>query len=410
MDTTPIAARRFDRRINHVFFVLAVTFIALATGAALALAPALRRPQDVAKIAALVVAYLGWLWWCTRWPGGPAGPQGVRALAWLVLLLLGSALTWIHPVFVSALFMLAGQSFGLLRVPYAALAATAALAAALWVENRWALPDLPLSAGDWFAWGRTGLLGAMGLFVAAVFSRLIHVRYENEGLIRELEASRQHVAAAAAQERELAVLRERERLARDLHDVLGHALVLAAVKLEAAQRLQPVDPPAANAELDATKQLVRDTMGELRRTVASLRAAPRDGHTPAHAVAQAAREVAAHAGLALELQCEEIEGLGAAQEEALRRVAQEALTNVAKHAAAARVRVVLNARAGVASLTVEDDGQGFPETRPTPAGHFGIRGMYERVTLAGGTLAVESTPGSGTRIRAEVPLQGAGHG
>jgi signal transduction histidine kinase len=127
-------------------------------------------------------------------------------------------------------------------------------------------------------------------------------------------------------------------------------------------------------------------------------------------VAQAARDVAAHAGLALELQCEEIEGLGAAQEEALRRVAQEALTNVAKHAAAARVRVVLNARAGVASLTVEDDGPGFPETRATPAGHFGIRGMHERVTLAGGTLAVESTPGSGTRIRAEVPLQGAGHG
>ena len=76
---------------------------------------------------------------------------------------------------------------------------------------------------------------------------------------------------ALAKEKEVAVLRERNRMAREMHDVLGHALVLVAVKIEAAQRLQAVDPVRATAELDATKELVRQSMTDLRVSLADLR-------------------------------------------------------------------------------------------------------------------------------------------
>jgi len=123
---------------------------------------------------------------------------------------------------------------------------------------------------------------AVSLFAMTLFSmlsqHLIRERYERNTLLQQLtEANRElaqvhrQIAESAQQEQELAVLRERTRFARDIHDTLGHALVLISVKLEAAQRLRELDPQRSDRELEATKEVVRESMKELRASIANLR-------------------------------------------------------------------------------------------------------------------------------------------
>jgi signal transduction histidine kinase len=204
--------------------------------------------------------------------------------------------------------------------------------------------------------------------------------------------------------RVLAVLRERGRLARDLHDTLGHTLVLVAVKLEAARRLREVDAARADCELAATQEIVRQAMADFRASLDALRA-PSQGCEPlALALARRAREAGQRAGWRVIFDVSpEMGGLNDRVHEALLRVGGEALTNAERHAGARTLRLTLQpAPDDTVLLRVADDGVGFDLERQA-SGRYGIVGMRERVEALRGCFSIEAGAEGGTVVEARVP-------
>lgn len=192
--------------------------------------------------------------------------------------------------------------------------------------------------------------------------------------------------------RRLAAVAERERIGRDLHDLLGHTLSLVALKAELASRLLDRDLDAARAELAQIEQVARDALAQVRRAVTGIRAAA------LRAELASARLLLGGAGVDLEERLDAGE-LPAEVETCLALVLREAVTNVQRHARAARVEVRLHREAGAAVLEVADDGRGGVRRRGN-----GLSGMAERLAALAGSLALESAPAGGTRLRARVPL------
>lgn len=199
---------------------------------------------------------------------------------------------------------------------------------------------------------------------------------------------------------------DRRRLAFDLHDDVAQTATAAYRQLERLRhRFRPRNPEA-RADLDRAVELVQRLMRETRNLLAGLRPTALDDFGLAAALRMHCAALAPD-GLAVEVH----EALGAlrldpAVETALFRIAQEALTNVRKHAGVATARLSLLAEGGVLRLVVEDQGGGLrPDPGPAPAGaRLGLRGMHERAALIGARLALESEPGRGTRVIAELPL------
>ena len=190
----------------------------------------------------------------------------------------------------------------------------------------------------------------------------------------------------------LAAVAERERIARDLHDVLGHTLSLIVLKAELAGRLAERAPARAAAEVRDIEQVARQALREVREAIRGYRASVPDE-------AERARALLAAAGVDAELDIERVT-LDAAIGETLALALREAVTNVIRHARAGRCRVRLHALDDACVLEVEDDGRGCR----APEGG-GRRGMRERVEALGGT--VERGPGTGgrgTRLRVTLPL------
>lgn len=201
---------------------------------------------------------------------------------------------------------------------------------------------------------------------------------------------------------ESAQIEERNRLAREIHDTIAQDLSAIAFQLEAAEALlaQKSEPERVRRSVTAALDLTRKGLEEARRSVLDLRAAPLEGRTLPVALAA----LAAEAGRVVTFKSTPVtEPLPPAVEVGLYRIAQEALQNALRHAEAAHVVVQLETAADRARLTVQDDGKGFPEG--TSSGRFGLVGMQERARLLGGSFQVESSPGAGTRITAEVPLK-----
>jgi signal transduction histidine kinase len=233
--------------------------------------------------------------------------------------------------------------------------------------------------------------------------RVSRTSEERAGLIRELRAAQAALEAARQRDAELAALRERERLARDLHDSLGHALVSITVQLEAIQRLYRVDAERAAGQVEALKGVTRAAMDELRRSLQGLRA-PGLGERP---LAEALHALSVETGqrTGLEVACS-IDGetgrLSPVVAETLWRVAQEALTNAARHAQARHAAVRLRVTPSAAVLRVQDDGRGLAPGAGAPPGHFGLAGLRERVEGVGGELVVEGQ--AGVVVEARVPI------
>jgi signal transduction histidine kinase len=237
--------------------------------------------------------------------------------------------------------------------------------------------------------------------VAAV----IRQRVERDRLIAELQEAHRQLRLASARDVELAALRERNRLAREMHDSLGRALVLIAIKIEAAQRLHAVDPDRAAAEWEATKALVRSTMSDLRSSLAGLRLVALDEQPFRIALAGLALDLERSANVAVTVDVpDEADALDRTVQEALYRVAQEALANVAKHAHARHAWLSLTLDNGVAALLVEDDGVGLAAASPALGAHFGVVGMRERVEGLAGRFTLAPRPNGGVRLRADVPI------
>ncbi len=181
----------------------------------------------------------------------------------------------------------------------------------------------------------------------------------------------------------LALVAERERVARDVHDVLGHTLTVLSVKAELAGRLIDVDPDRARAELESIQETARQALAEVRATVGGLRAANLDSEVAA------APQVLADAGIGTTMEGS-VADTDPRHRALLAWVLRESVTNVIRHAGATQVLIHLDAN----GLTVTDDGAGVA----MPEGN-GLRGMRERVRAAGGTLAVVSAdPGTTVEV------------
>jgi signal transduction histidine kinase len=200
--------------------------------------------------------------------------------------------------------------------------------------------------------------------------------------------------------------RERRRWARELHDETLQGLGGLQVLLSSALR-RPSDR-LADAVQEAVRQ-IGDEIGRLRALITELRPAALDELGLVPAIETLAHRTANVAGLTLEtsieLGLEQGTRLDPEVESALYRLAQEALTNVTKHAGATRVEISLARRGSNLELSISDDGAGFD---PAEAhGGFGLIGMHERVTLAGGRLEIDSVPGGGTTLKATLPAPSA---
>jgi signal transduction histidine kinase len=195
---------------------------------------------------------------------------------------------------------------------------------------------------------------------------------------------------------------ERARLARELHDETGQALTSILLGLKGLE--DTVSTAEAREGVVALRELVVSTLQDVRRLAVELRPSALDDFGLVPALERLAASLEEQSGLAVDVEAQlGPERLPPDAETALYRIVQEALTNVVKHASAGRVSITLVRKEGSAVAVIEDDGRGF-EPGSTRSGALGLAGMRERVGLVGGRLSVESTPGSGTTLVAEVPV------
>ncbi len=240
-----------------------------------------------------------------------------------------------------------------------------------------------------------------------VFSLLaVHsekARSEVQRLASELESANRQLREYAVQAEELAVTRERNRIAREIHDSLGHYLTVVNVQIEAARALESNGDPAKAREAIAKAQaFTQEGLQDIRRSLAALRASPLDNKS----LADALRElVAASQGAGLPTEFE-LQGtprqLTSPVELSLYRAVQEGLTNARKHAQAGQVRVILNFQtADKTSVLVQDDGLGAVLEKTSHG--FGLLGLRERAHLLGGKVLVETGSNVGFKLKLEVP-------
>jgi PAS domain S-box-containing protein len=218
---------------------------------------------------------------------------------------------------------------------------------------------------------------------------------ERERLERDL---RRHAAELAASD-------ERAHLARELHDSVTQALFSMTLVTKSIEMLLDSDPSKARARLQTLAELQADALAEMRALIFELRPASLEAAGLVAALRTHCAALQGRTGLAIVLEAEdEDEGrLPSELEAALFRIAQEALNNVVKHAAAHSVRLAVSRNAGRAVLVVEDDRAGF-DPGQVPDGHLGLAGMRARSEKLGGRLTVESIRGQGTTVRVELPL------
>jgi len=244
-----------------------------------------------------------------------------------------------------------------------------------------------LSAAPWWTMGHTGVMLAilaMGTAGAMVW-----------------------VGASGRRKRQQyqAVLNERTRVARELHDTLEQGLSGIALQLEAVAATLDASPSRAQQSLDVARQMLRYSLEETRRSVMDLRSQALESRDLGGALTDLARQMTLGTAATAHVRVEGAPArLDAAAEHHLLRIGLEALTNALKYSGAGRIDIVLRFEAVGTTLVVRDDGCGMGQAAHDPSsGHFGLQGMRERVDKLGGVLSIESAPGCGTSILVTLP-------
>ncbi len=253
---------------------------------------------------------------------------------------------------------------------------------------------------------------APGFIFVYVFSIVLRQqqiqRARAEALVAEIEEAHQQLRAYADQVEELTITRERNRMAREIHDTLGHYLSLLAVQLETALKLEERGDRGLHSELVEARRVASECLAEVRRSVAALRPVDPTASSFSDALARLVSEfqsAAPETAVALDVEGVE-QSLAPELRVALYRCAQEALTNIRKHAEATKVLVRVRADEDAAELTVLDNGAGGIATANGHDSGFGLLGMRERIALLGGTATAGPDPGRGWRVEVRVPLVG----
>ncbi len=245
--------------------------------------------------------------------------------------------------------------------------------------------------------------------LAAEFNRMTQnlrrARTELEDWAREMERRVQERTEQVIEQKEqLAVLEERQRVARELHDSISQALFTLTITLESAEAFLKKDAARVPGLLERAHGVAKDAMGDVRALIAELRPAPLEHRALADALREQFAAIAARTGMAVDLQTDGLKQLPPETEDAMYRIALEAVNNAVNHARATRVMVHLAQRDNQVTLTVTDNGTGFVNSDFT--GHYGLKTMRERARALGGEVTIESTRGTGTTVRAELPLNG----
>jgi signal transduction histidine kinase len=263
-------------------------------------------------------------------------------------------------------------------------------------------PAFPNSAvvGPWLLIGPTLLRTAVYLLVGFVVSRLVAGQREQT---ERLQQAYHQLATYATTNEQLTLSRERNRLARELHDTLAHTLSAVAVQLEAITSLWESDRDKAHEILTLSLKLTRDGLKETRRAIQSLRAAPVEDLGLVMALSNLARSVADRNHFTLDLSLpNEIKGWSPEIEHTFYRITEEGLRNVAQHSGAQKIAVSLQENGNRLALTVHDDGRGFDLENIDPEQRFGLQGMKERAESIGAHFAIQSAPSQGTTIQVAV--------
>jgi len=228
-------------------------------------------------------------------------------------------------------------------------------------------------------------------------------------LLHDVTEQRQTQAQLLEQQRALATLSERERLARELHDSIGQVLGYAAFEVEAARKLiGDGQTTAANTQLARLAGIVRDAHADVREYILNLRASPSTQQPFLAALGHYLDGFTQNYGIQTELAIVGLddEAFEPDAQMQLFRIIQEALSNARRHGDTRRVQVTFEAHGPMACITVQDDGRGFDPTQPVgeAGSRFGLQFMRERAEQLGGRLAVHSAPGQGTRVVVEMPV------
>jgi signal transduction histidine kinase len=247
---------------------------------------------------------------------------------------------------------------------------------------------------------RDGLREGVGLLAAAGFAAVVTTLLAREQRARtQLAETHGRLREYALQAEKLAAAEERNRVARDIHDGLGHALTVVQMQIKAARAVLVADREKTDEVLAKAQEQAEEALREVRRSVAALRepAAP----VPLPEALKALAEETSAAGVPTTLDITgTVRQMPEQAHETLFRAAQEGLTNVRKHARATRAGLTLDySRPALVRLEVRDDGVG---DEPTERG-FGLLGIEERAAHAGGVAALESVPGKGSTLSVEVP-------
>jgi Signal transduction histidine kinase len=235
------------------------------------------------------------------------------------------------------------------------------------------------------------------LMVGFVVNRLSAEQKQQNALLLQANRQMSHYGGTLEQ---LATSRERNRLARELHDTVAHTLSGLAVNLEAVTALWETDPVQAREILKQSLAVTRNGLEETRRAIQALRAGPLADLGLVIALKQMAISSSERYGLELDLDLpEELENLDPEVEQCIYRVASEGLRNIGQHAPASQVHMRLVRLDEQVEFMLKDDGRGFTITSAGMNEQFGIQGMFERAAAVGGVLTFNSLPEQGTELR-----------
>jgi signal transduction histidine kinase len=257
---------------------------------------------------------------------------------------------------------------------------------------------------------QTGAQFLAGIIFILVFVLLARRSVEEtrraEGLLKDLQAANTALKAAHQKEKELAIAEERMRLARDIHDGLGHHLTVLSIQLQAAEKLVERNPQAAVEAIRISRGETQAALEEVRRSVGVMRQSPAESQPLVEMITNLVHDFDEHTGLQAEFEhsgtpVELSEFAG----QTLFRTVQESLTNIQKHAQGVKhIQVKLEYSAEAVRLVVSDDGQPSEAARAGQSG-FGLKGLRERVDQLGGELCCGPAASNGFQVDVSIPLQ-----
>jgi signal transduction histidine kinase len=266
--------------------------------------------------------------------------------------------------------------------------------------NRLPRATLPVQAQERFRFFTLSLTLVFGLsliFVLLLMNSLLSERKSREELAVANEKLRQYALRIENQ----ATLEERNRIAREIHDSLGHSLTALNLQLETALKLASSNPDKAQSFLTRAKELGSKALQDVRNSVSTMRSHPLQEKTLEQAIDILAQEFQRHTGIVLTCVLNVDYQLSMEVNTAIYRIIQESLTNISKHARATRVDLEISLSRGSLLLIIQDNGRGFDIQQNTTG--FGLQSMRDRTLALGGKFTINSTIGGGCQITIDIP-------